>query len=289
MLKPLGATCRTAAGVCDVAELCTGLVAACPPDLFQPNNTPCDDTSACTDNDVCQGGICVGTPAPTGCADHYLCYKARLAGFTALPSVHLVDDFEDVSVAVTKARSLCTPANKNNEGVSDSSTHLESYSIREVVRPPAHIQTTTDQFGTLSLTTGKPDLLFVPTAKSLTSSPPAPDENTINVNHYKCYRARVTPGTTKFPRGVQASVVDQFNSPAKLFDVKKPRHLCNPVSKNGEIVKDANAHLVCYRVRGVRGQPRHVRTNVFLHNQFDAETGTTIKENELCVPAVSAP
>src|SRR4029077_13341021 len=284
MLKPLGTTCRAAAGACDVAETCTGLSAACPPDLMEPDTTPCNDGNACTANDACHSGMCVGTPQPNGCADHYLCYKAKLTGFTPLPSVHLVDEFEDVTVAATAARRLCTPANKDNEGVSDTSTPLESCFTREAVQPPAHTRTTTDQYGSLSLTTGKPELLLVPTAKSLTSSPPAPDENTIGVNHYKCYRARVTPGTPAFPRGKQASIVDQFNTPAKLFDVKKPRHLCNPVSKNGEAVKDANAHLVCYQVKGAKGQPKHARRNVFLHNQFDAETGTTIKESELCVP-----
>jgi hypothetical protein len=190
---------------------------------------------------------------------------------------------------VTKARSLCTPANKDNEGVSDPSTHLAGYAIQETALPAPRTRTTTDQFGSLSLTTGKPDLLLVPTAKSLTSSPPPPDENAISVNHYKCYRAKVTPGTPKFPRGMQASIVDQFNAPAKVFDVKRPRHLCNPVSKNGEPVKDPNAHLVCYQVKGATGQLKHVRRDVFLHNQFDAEAGTTVKESELCVPAVSEP
>ena len=87
--------------------------------------------------------------------------------------------------------------------------------------------------------------------------------------------------------GVQATVADQFNSPAKVFDVKKPRHLCNPVDKNGESVKNANAHLVCYQMKGAKGQPRHVRRNVFVNNQFGPETMTTIKERELCVPSVS--
>ena len=98
-----------------------------------------------------------------------------------------------------------------------------------------------------------------------------------------------TPGTPKFPKGVQATVGDQFNAPPKLFNVRKPKHLCNPVSKNGETMKNPDAHLVCYQVKGAKGQPKHTRRNVFLHNQFDAETGTTVKESELCVPSVSTP
>ena len=149
---------------------------------------------------------------------------------------------------------------------------------------------TQNQFGTLSLTTTRPDLLYVPTNKSLTATPTAPNNTLITVDHYKCYRVRVTPGTPKFPKGVTASVIDQFNTPiAKIFNVRRPKHLCNPVDKNGEGIKNSDAHLVCYPVRGAKGQPKHVRRNVFLNNQFGPETMTTIKERELCVPTVVTP
>ena len=29
----------------------------------QPNGTPCDDGNVCTANDVCQAGVCTGSPA----------------------------------------------------------------------------------------------------------------------------------------------------------------------------------------------------------------------------------
>src|SRR5204863_3770683 len=135
----------------------------------------------------------------------------------------------------------------------------------------------------------KPDLLYVPTNKDLTTTPAAPDLNTIGVDHYKCYKIKVTSGTPRFPKGVQATVGDQFTSPPKVFDVKKPRHLCNPVEKNGEPRKNVDAHLVCHQVKVAKGQPKHVRRNAFVNNQFGPETMTTIKERELCVPSVSTP
>ena len=233
--------------------------------------------------------MCQGTAPPTGCADHYLCYKSKLTGFTAVPSVHLVDEFEDVSVAVTKARDLCTPASKNGSPVHDDTTHLVAYSFRQSTPHTRRTVGTADQFGTLFLTTTKPDTLLVPTNSDPATTPPAPDENTINVNHYKCYKVKIASGTAKFPKGVQASVADEFNAPPKLFDVRKPKHFCNPVSKNGEPVKDANAHLVCYQVKGVKGQPKHVRRTVFVNNQFGPETMTTIKESLLCVPSIKNP
>ena len=100
---------------------------------------------------------------------------------------------------------------------------------------------------------------------------------------------KVTPGTPKFPKGTQVTVEDEFNAPPKVFDVRKPKHICNPVDKNSEGVKNANAHLVCYQVKGASGQPRHVRRSVFTNNQFGSAAMFTIKESELCVPSVKNP
>src|SRR5947207_3041304 len=62
-----GTVCRAATDVCDAAQVCTGTSVYCPPDTFQPTNTPCDDGNACTFNDVCDGsGQCAGT-ALAGC------------------------------------------------------------------------------------------------------------------------------------------------------------------------------------------------------------------------------
>jgi len=47
---------------CDPAEYCTGTSADCPPDEFEPDDTPCDDGDYCTVNDVCTNGDCIGSP-----------------------------------------------------------------------------------------------------------------------------------------------------------------------------------------------------------------------------------
>ncbi len=63
-----GAVCRPAAGECDVAETCTGSSADCPPDVFEPQGTPCtDDGNACTE-DVCPGDAvtCSHPAGPNG-------------------------------------------------------------------------------------------------------------------------------------------------------------------------------------------------------------------------------
>ncbi|HNT28586.1 MAG TPA: hypothetical protein PKH10_10460 [bacterium] len=48
--------CRSAAHpVCDVVETCPGNSAACPPDGFAPDTTPCDDGVFCNGDDTCNG------------------------------------------------------------------------------------------------------------------------------------------------------------------------------------------------------------------------------------------
>ena len=284
--KPIGTTCRAAASVCDVAEVCTGLSGACPSDVFVPNNTPCNDGNACTTPDSCQNGACVGTPAPQTCADDFMCYKAKANAFTAIPNVQLADQFENVSVTVVKPKTLCPPANTGG-GITDANTHLKAYSIKQATRHTRRQNLQIDnQFGTIHVDTIKPDLLLVPSNKSLVTPPSAPNENAIDVNHYKCYKVKVTAGTPKFPKGTQASVSDQFTSPAKTYDLKKVRHLCTPVSKNGGVVHEPDVHLLCYQAKAAKGQPRHNRTTAFVNNQFGPETMTTIKESELCVPSL---
>jgi hypothetical protein len=71
--------------------------------------------------------------------------------------------------------------------------------------------------------------------------------------------------------------------------VKKPKHLCLPVDKNGEGIDDPSTLLVCYKAKPARGQPKHAkRTGVTTVNQFGSEQLDTVKEDELCVPS-SAP
>jgi len=58
-LEPAGTECRPAAGVCDVAEYCTGSDPECPADGFQPAGTPCPDGLFCNGEEACDAsGVC---------------------------------------------------------------------------------------------------------------------------------------------------------------------------------------------------------------------------------------
>ena len=291
--RPNGFVCRPGNGVCDPAETCDGTAVACPPDTFAPDGTTCNDNSACTDNDACFRGVCVGTASVDACLDDFLCYKSKITGgglFTIIPGVHLVDAFEDVNFDVIRPRHLCLPADKNQEGTVDPVTHLESYSIRAVRGSPRHTPQQNirvdNQLGFIHVDTIRPDLLLVPTAKSLVSQPPAPDPMSHNVDHYKCYKIRVTRGTPRFPERVIVTATDQFNASLKTVKLKKPRHLCTPVDKNGEGIKNPTVHLMCYLSSGTPKTPKH--SGVFVTNQFGPGQLDTIRDKELCIPSLTS-
>jgi hypothetical protein len=279
--------CRPAVDNCDFAETCDGASAGCPPDFFQPNGTSCDDGTSCTGPDSCQGGVCTGEANADSCADDFLCYKVKAAALASM-SVSLADQFETGTATVRKVKYMCTPGDKNAEGVFDTTTHLVAYQIKSDIK---HTRRTNvlieNQISALRVDTTKADLLLVPSNKDLTVDPPAPNLNIINVDHYKCYKIKVTPGTPRLPQGITVSVEDQFASPGKVFTLKKPKHLCAPVDKNGEGIKNPDAHLLCYSVKAASGQPKHVRqSGLHLNNQLGVSVLGTTKESELCIPSI---
>lgn len=217
--------------------------------------------------------------------DHFMCYKAKNTPATTklTPSrVSLVDALESGSFDVKKLKALCTPADKDGEGVIDVQTHLTSYQVKG----PAHAKQSglllTDQFGAHSVDTLKTGLLLLPAAKGLGEAPGPPADT---LDHYKCYKAKLSSGSEKLPKGLQAQVVDQFQD--RVYDVKKLAHLCLPVDKNGEGVVNDVDRLLCYKVKPAKDQAKHVpiRATILTEDQFGLQALDTITEQELCVPA----
>jgi len=233
----------------------------------------------------------IATPTP-GALDHFTCYKARPTKgsekFQRRAGVSLVDQFGSSVVEVRKQRFLCAPTDTNGEDPSAPARpeHLEGYQIKPAAKqayPPGRL--VTDQFNPSGLYVDpkKPSHLLVPTAKSLVAPPPP---EAFPVDHFHCYKVRVTKGTPKFTPQI-ATIVDQFAQPASVV-VKKPRYLCNPVDKNGEdpSVPTHAAHLMCYQIKQV-SLPKFVKvTPLYVANQLGPETLDAIKPSELCVPAL---
>ena len=145
----------------------------------------------------------------------------------------------------------------------------------------ATVPMVSNQFGSLSVDTIKPELLLLPSAKSLDDDMVAPLDSP-SIDHFKCYKVRITEGTAAFPPET-VSVADQFQT--KMFDVIEPKLLCNPVDKNDDGIQNPADHLVCYKVEPVAGEPEHVPVSVFVNNQFGPLQLDTKSEMELCVPS----
>ena len=296
------------------------------------------------------GGGCSVEAECGGDAGTEFCVRNR---FPRGVQATLADEFEQKSFLIQKPLTLCNPADKNGEGITDPLTHLEAYRIKQTGksctadapqnplgacrREPecggVHRQTgycqkqdkfqlvpsilVDNQFGTLLLDLVSPDRLLAPTAKDLAKPIAPPDPATHNVDHFKCYRAKMSRGQAKFPGNLQAYVVDQFEQP-KRYTIRPPRALCVPVDKNNEGIKNAGDALACYPVKqlakvcaadapqnplgackqeaqcgGVkrqtnycRTQPKHDRVvNIHVSNQFGRERLDTKREEMLCVPS----
>jgi hypothetical protein len=201
-------------------------------------------------------------------------------------TVTLADQFEVVTAEVSRPRRLCTPSNKNDEGIVDPDTHLQPYHIRR--QSAQHVERTGirvhNQLGDLWVDTLKPAHLFVPAAIDLTAVPGQPAPNS-HVDHYKCYRVKVTRGTPRFGHNTRVSVADEF-SPARQLALRRPRYLCVPVNKNGEGIANPNVNLMCYIARPAIGEPKAVPVQgVFTNNQFEPAQMDVRNEGEFCIPS----
>jgi cysteine-rich repeat protein len=103
----------------------------------------------------------------------------------------------------------------------------------------------------------------------------------VDLDHFKCYQTKPTPGAPKFQRQT-VTLADDFESVNSV--VTKPRSICNPVSKNGGGIDDATAHLTCYATKDDR-QAKFAQREVEVTNQFGVQQVRVLKPYQLCVPS----
>jgi hypothetical protein len=248
--------------------------AAGPPcQLTQPPATP---TTTPTPGPV--------TPSPTSTPNvpHFQCYEVHHKPLR-IPNPNLVDQFGPSTVKVGQPKRLCNPANKNGEDPSavNDPRHLAGYKIHQTTPHFAPVLgvTVTNQFGAQVVDILKPEMVLVPSAKSLIA-PPLPLGMPPGIEHFKCYRVRGRETVTQ-----HVTIQDEFTSSGPItLDVKKPFRLCAPANKNNEGILDLSTHLMCYRVRRVSA---FIETHkAFVNNQFNAnDVFDTFRPTELCVPS----
>ena len=220
--------------------------------------------------------------------DPFLCYQVVPELYRATTvGIHLVDPFrETVTDRAQLAKGgLCVPASAAGASITDASTYLEGYRVPSDASLELSNVGVDNLLGPQLIDIHKPYALLVPTALDPEATPPVPDPATHRLDAYTCYRATRTRGTPKHK--VQVTLADVFTSPPKVFDVVKPVHLCVSASLNGERVRTGGDFFTCYKIKPARGQPKHVRQfNLHVNNMFHANTLSTKRERELCVPSV---
>jgi hypothetical protein len=212
---------------------CDALTDTADPNCVQPRA----DHFLCYQVKETKGGRCVSTAPlnPDGqCANEEACggvtRQTQFCQKNKFPTgvtVFLDDQFEEKRFDVQKPAALCTPADKNGEGIIDRITHLKGYQIKETSKvcvgdapqhalgackqeedcggqrrvtsfcqaTPKHVPqrfvTVTNQFGAVLLDTTKPDRLLVLTAKDLQHPVAAPELSLTQLDHFKCYATKV--------------------------------------------------------------------------------------------------
>lgn len=236
--------------------------------------------------------LVAGTASAQGFPDDsFLCYKGKGSEKLAKGTqASLTDQFESGTFDVKKKRGVCNPADVDGAGIFAGTTHLAAYQIKGAAKhtKQTNIQVE-NQFGLITLDTIKEDRILVPAAQSTEGSVTAPNDADHNVDRYKCYKVKVNKSGGKFPKGIQASVSDAFTEPAKTFDVKKPKFLCNPVDVDGQGTKNPEGHLLCYQAKPAKGEPKQPGVSGIQNaDEFLAsDQVATKKEEVLCVPSTT--
>jgi hypothetical protein len=273
------------------------------------------------------GVFLLNTAAQATAPDHYKCYKAKpakklcagdltkkcksdqdctiqevdgpcLLGVPKGTTAALADAFTTGSVQVKKLKSVCTPVDKDGEGILDPEIHMARYQIKESAKTEQTL-VLRDQYGDHVMSTIKADSLLVPSSKSLTDVPVLP---TSDHDHYKCYKAKdvkkactdtMAPCKTDgecpdgtcdlgFPKGTMATLTDQLETDS-VVEVKKPKLVCTPVDKNSEGIGDPAYYLVGYQMKG----KKNVREGIRLNSQFGVEAMSTKGDEYLFLPALN--
>lgn len=220
--------------------------------------------------------------------DHQLCYRASGKGFKIPPSVVLKNQFnrKGFKVKIGPVVVHCNPVKKilptgKFFPITNPNAHLACFRITAAKQATPTV-VVTNQFGRAKLRTGQPNLLCLPSWKSLTGPPHKKSPQPPGLNHFTCYPVKVAAGAYKPP---QVLLQDQFVAkpvPARVNRV--PAELCLPtekiVGKHHFKIINAAAHLLCFPVTKTPHKPR-----VWDQNQFGTAKLAIQKTNWLCLPS----
>lgn len=247
---------------------------------------------------IAAGTATAGTGVPTHRAaapppvDHQLCYNAQGSGFTIPAGIRLINQFSPNGFIPTISPTVvvhCNPVQKTvaTTGqvfpITNPDAHLACYPISVPSPVPTPTVLVKNQFGSATLAPGQPNLLCVPSWKSLTGPPGKTPTTPPNLNHFTCYPVKVVSGGYTPP---PVLLQDEFTSSPVSASVNPiPSELCLPTEKilpTGQIFPIINStlHLLCFPV-----SPTPIVPKVWDENQFGTAPIAIAATNWLCPPS----
>jgi hypothetical protein len=224
--------------------------------------------------------------------DHQLCYAATGSGFQ-IPTVELENQFSTTPFTPTigSVAYHCNPVAKTLPNgtvytISNPSAHLLCWNITESTQPTPEVQVT-NQFGTAVLQPSQPNLLCLPTWKSLTAPPNETPNQPPGLSHFTCYPVQEVSGGYNPPA---VKLQDEFASAPVAATVNPvPVELCLPTEKivgsTTYPILNSTYHLLCFPV-----SQTPIISPVFDQNQFVPQPPGGVKitithTTWLCVPS----
>jgi hypothetical protein len=237
-------------------------------------------------------GVAAASPPSAAAAapiDHQLCYTAA-ANFPPPPVVMLKNQFSTKGFIpkIGEFAIHCNPVLKITPTakfpIRNPKAHLACWTITEPTQPTPLVQVT-NQFGSAVLQPGQPNLLCLPTWKSLTGPPKTKSLQPKTLSHFTCYPvAKVVSGGYKPP---PVMLKDEFSpKPVSAQVSPVPQELCLPTQKTviakKKVYKIVNPvwHLLCFDVT----PPTPVKP-AWDKNQFGTSAVKIIRTQWLCLPS----
>jgi hypothetical protein len=251
---------------------------SCGNDALDPNEE-CDgtDAAACpaqcvapTDPQACE--------CPLGPLDHFLCYRTKAKRDRR--GVDLDDPFGSSGHPTGDISSVCVPADKDGQGITDEDTHLTVYKLEGYEAPHTAVPVMT-AFGESTLDTKQGTTVMVPATQSLAPAayPELPDFNA-DVDSYRCFKVKRTRKSAQPQAGMTVTFTDEFGT--RNAGIGAPMRLCLAASLNGSVLQRPDAHLLCFKIKA---STKHKRDGVRIRNILDTLEVKLKPEAEACFPA----
>lgn len=222
--------------------------------------------------------------------DHQLCYNAS-GQFTIPSGVRLINQFSPngfVPIISSALTVHCNPVQKTLPSgqvfpITNPAAHLACFPITVTTVQPTPTVVVTNQFGSATLVPAQPNLLCVPSWKSLTGPPGMTPTTPPGLNHFTCYPVKVASGGYKPPPVI---LQDEFApAPVSATVNPVPSELCLPTEKILPTGQDfpiinPSQHLLCFPV-----SPTPIIPQVWDENQFGTSLVTISSTKWLCPPS----